>query len=199
MTLLRDIDLRSVVHRRLLAHAWRSPDTLVVDELGLLHGAARVDIAVINGHIRGVELKADADTLSRLPGQISAYGKVVDKATLITTERHVVGAMKLLPLWWGVVVATTSNKGVQFRRLRPERANFGVDPVALASLLWRSEVLAILTSLGCEKNFSRLSRKKLYEELALILPRRKMSEVVRAALKSRKNWRDLSLPLSCDG
>ena len=46
-------------------------------------GAARVDIAVINGHIRGVEIKAEADSLERLPRQVEAYGRVVDRATLI--------------------------------------------------------------------------------------------------------------------
>ena len=35
---------------------------------------------MINGHIRGVEIKAEADTLDRLPRQVAAYGEVVDKA-----------------------------------------------------------------------------------------------------------------------
>src|SRR5688572_26944823 len=95
--MLKDIDLRVATHRRLLSRAWRCPNTLVIDELGLQHGASRIDIAVINGHIRGVELKAEADTLVRLPRQVSSYGLVVDQATLVAADRHLDGAMKLLP------------------------------------------------------------------------------------------------------
>lgn len=190
MGVLRDAELREAVHRRLLSHAWRSADTLVVDELGVLHGAARVDIAVINGHIRGLELKAEADTLSRLPRQIDAYGKVVDRASIITTERHVGGALKLLPPWWGVVTANTTTFGVQFRRLRSERANPDVDISALLALLWRSEALELLSKLSKDNLSQRLSRKELYAELSTLLSKRALSELVRSTLKKRQKWRD---------
>lgn len=54
MVQLRDIDIRSAVKARLLAHALSCQDTRVVEESGLSHGAARVDIAVIDGHIRAM-------------------------------------------------------------------------------------------------------------------------------------------------
>ena len=79
---LRDSDVRKAAYARLLSHARTCPNTLVIDELGLDHGSCRIDIAVINGHIRGLEIKAEADTLDRLPHQVAAYGEVVDKASL---------------------------------------------------------------------------------------------------------------------
>jgi hypothetical protein len=91
---LRDSDIRLAAYQRLLAPARRCADTLIVDELGLQHGAARIDIAVINGHIRGVEIKAEADNLMRLSRQVAAYGYVVDKATLIAAERHLESAVE---------------------------------------------------------------------------------------------------------
>lgn len=66
-TLFKDGDVRRAVYARMLGSAMRSADTLVIDELGLDHGSCRIDIAVINGHIRGLEIKAEADTLARLP------------------------------------------------------------------------------------------------------------------------------------
>jgi hypothetical protein len=69
---LRDNEIREAAHTTLLARARTCPDSIVIDELGLDHGACRVDIAVINGHIRGVEIKADVDVLDRLPGQVAA-------------------------------------------------------------------------------------------------------------------------------
>jgi hypothetical protein len=197
MGVLRDSELREAVHKRLLCHAWRSDDTLVVDELGVLHGAARVDIAVINGHIRGLELKAEADTLGRLPRQVDAYGQVVDRASLITTDRHLDGAIKLLPPWWGIVAAHTTASGVQFRRLRPERANPDVDIKALLALLWRSEALDLLLKLEGSDRAVRMTRKELYAELSTLLSKRELSAHVRSTLKSRQRWRDHRALSSC--
>jgi hypothetical protein len=176
---------------RLLAHARRCADTLVIDELGLSHGAARMDIAVINGHIRGVEIKAEADTLDRLPRQAEAYGRVVDKATLIASERHLLEAEKMLPPWWGLIAAARAKNGsVIFRRVRPERLNREVDPVTLARLLWRTEAASALAALGCEPKLLRSPRAVLYEALADRLPRAKLATLVRTTLKARNNWRD---------
>jgi len=188
---LRDSDVRQAAYRRLLTHAQACPDTLVIDELGLDHGSCRIDIAVINGHIRGVEIKAGADTLERLPRQVAAYGEVVDKALLIVDPKHLASAMTIVPDWWGVMVAERSTtQGVRFRRIRPERANKGIDPLVLARLLWRPEAQAILRSLGVLERELRAPRATLYKMLVDRLPRRRLSQTVREALKARTSWRD---------
>jgi hypothetical protein len=141
---------------------WRA-DTRIVEELGLSHGAARIDIAVINGHIRGIEIKAEADTLFWLPRQVSAYGRGVDLATLIAAERHVdaaaAAAAAQIPDWWGIVEARKTGKGtVAFRRLRDEKVNRGLDPMTLTRLLWRTEVAELLRKLGTEEPLLRSPR-----------------------------------------
>jgi hypothetical protein len=192
---LKDADLRTAALGRLLAHAANAPDTLVVNELGLAHGASRVDIAVINGHIRGVEIKAEADSLERLPRQVAAYGQVVDRATLIADERHLPAALSLLPDWWGVISARrAANGAVVFRRLRAERTNRATDPMTVARLLWREEVRAILEAQGCDARLLRAPRAVLYAELVSRYPKRKLAGLVRAALKDRGNWRDRPRP-----
>jgi hypothetical protein len=193
---MRDGEVRAAAISRLFAHALSCPNTLVVEELGLAHGASRVDIAVINGHIRGVEIKAEADTLARLPGQVAAYGAVVDRATLIVAERHLASSIDVIGPWWGVLVAgRAANGAVTFRRIRGERANPGADPAAQASLLWRSEAVAILSELGCESKVLRAPRAALYAELARRLPRHRLATEVRRRLKARKAWRDQPRPL----
>ena len=193
---LRDSDVRQAAYRRLLTHAQACPDTLVVDELGLDHGSCRIDIAVINGHIRGVEIKAEADTLERLPRQVVAYSEVVDKALLIVGPKHLATALTIVPDWWGVLVAERgTTQGVRFRRVRPERANKGVDPLVLARLLWRPEVQALLRDLGVPERDLRAPREQLYQRLVSLMPLRKLSSAVRTALKSRTTWRDQQ-PLS---
>lgn len=189
-TTLKDMDVRRAAHQRLLGHARRCPDTLVVDELGLEHGASRVDIAVINGHIRGLEIKAEADTLERLPRQVIAYGKVVDRATLIAAERHVVAAIKLLPSWWGIVaVSRATNGAVQFRRLRPERANRELDALTLVRLLWRTEVVEVLRALGYDERTLKSPRAILYPALVASVSQTRLRAIVRETLKAREGWR----------
>lgn len=190
-SLMKDGDVRRAVYARMLGAAVRDADTLVIDELGLDHGACRVDIAVINGHIRGLEIKAEADTLVRLPSQVAAYGAVVDKASLIVAERHLEAARSLLPAWWGVVVAARFGNGeVSLRRIQDERVNRDVDAVTLARLLWRPEAAQILRDLDYAERRLRGPREELYQILAEALPPRLLSARVRQVLKARSMWRD---------
>lgn len=188
--MLRDIDVRYAVHGRLLGHAKRSPDTLVIDELGLDHGTNRIDIAVINGHIRGIEIKAEADNLSRLPQQVVAYGDVVDKASLIVAPRHLEAALGMLPCWWGViVVARGTHSGIVFTRLREERTNRSPSPLMRARLLWRPEAVAMLRELGLPERHLRAPREELYMRLVAEIPGRHLAARVRETLKCRVAWR----------
>lgn len=190
---LRDSDVRQAAYRRLLTHALACPDTLIVDELGLDHGSCRIDIAVINGHIRGVEIKAEADNLDRLPRQVAAYGEVVDKALLIIDPKHLASAMTMVPDWWGVMVAERgSTQQVKFRRVRAERANKGIDPIVLARLLWRPEAQEILRGLAVPERELRAPRATLYQLLVDRLPITRLAHTVRETLKARTTWRDRS-------
>jgi hypothetical protein len=200
MTQVRDAEIRSAARARLLAHARACPDTLVVDELGVQHGSCRIDIAVISAQLRAIEIKAETDTLSRLERQVVAYGLVADRATLIASECHVPQALQRLPEWWGIICARRARcGGIVFRRLRPERVNSNVDPIALARLLWRDEAISILARCGYSARDLRAPRRVLYEHLASAMPVRALGTVVRATLKSRKNWRDRRQPSSDDG
>ncbi|WP_025828521.1 sce7726 family protein [Acetobacter okinawensis] len=188
---IRDCEIRAAAHATLLRRARACPDTIVLDELGVDHGACRVDIAVINGHIRGIEIKADADVLDRLPRQVVAYGAVVDRATLIASPRHIARAMPMLPEWWGVMSAERRPSGkIAFRIVRREHANRSVDALTLARLLWRPEAAAILRALGTTEKRLRQPREELYQMLVEVLPRRVLAERVRHALKIREVWRD---------
>lgn len=192
---LRDQDVRQAAYGRLLSYARACPDTLVIDELGLDHGACRVDIAVINGHIRGLEIKAEADTLERLPRQVVAYGEVVDKASLIVAPRHLKAASAIIPDWWGIVVVDRGvHSGLSFRRIRPERVNRSVEAKVLARLLWRPEAQAILRKLSVSERDLRAPREDLYQRIVQEMSLRQLGRTVRETLKSRSVWRGHPLP-----
>src|SRR5580704_6657611 len=80
-------------------------DVKIIDELGVMHGSARVDMAVVNGIIHGFELKSDLDTLRRLPEQMEAYNSVFDQITLVVGKQHVQEAINAAPEWWGITIA----------------------------------------------------------------------------------------------
>ena len=64
----------------------RHPGTLIIDELPICRHAARADLAVINGHFSGYEIKSDRDTLKRLGSQVDAYCRVFDYVAVVTAQ-----------------------------------------------------------------------------------------------------------------
>lgn len=191
---LRDVDIRRGAHAELLACAHADPNTLVVDELGLNHGGCRVDVAVVNGHIQGIEIKSDVDNLARLSSQIAHYGSIVDCATLVATGGHVGKAGAELPDWWGLVLVTPADGGVAFEQVRPEGVNPGVDAASLVRLLWRAEAVAVLASLGVGGPLLRKPRAFLYEALVERVELDDLRARVRSALKTRSAWRGRARP-----
>lgn len=130
---MNDAEIRESFHRKKLRRHRESPDTLVVDELGLHHGASRADIAVVNGSLMGYEIKSDEDVLTRLPGQVRAYNAVFDRVSIITCARHLPGVRRLVPRWWGITTCSRGPKGaVRFTSKRASRPNPKVEPLSVA-------------------------------------------------------------------
>jgi hypothetical protein len=59
-----DREIRAALHRKKFGALHGRTDTVIVDELGLAHAKARIDIAVINGFVHGFEIKSATDTTS---------------------------------------------------------------------------------------------------------------------------------------
>ena len=194
---MRDFDVRSALHRKVLREHHGDSDTLVIDELGLRHGVSRVDVAVVNGYLHGFEIKSDSDTLERLPSQICIYNSVLDRATLVVGEKHAEKAKVLLPDWWGVKVAFEGPRGgIEFSQEKKPLMNPSIDAVALAELLWKSEAISILRERGTPEAFLRKPRAFLYKHLAEVVELKELRDLIRHKLKSRVRWRGLQQPLS---
>ena len=184
--------IRESFHRQMLSHQHQAPDTLVLNELGLRHGKCRADIAVVNGKLIGYEIKSDEDSLKRLAEQIQVYGAVFDRASLITALKHLDAALSQLPKWWEVIVCEQDSCGdVHFEIWRTGEDNTAIDPVAVAQLLWKTEVVQILETLGESSNLLRERRSVLYQRLAAEVGLAQLQHRVRHCLRSRKNWRHL--------
>ena len=112
---MRDADVRAAVRRRLAIQHVCDNNTLVVEQTGIWSASVRIDIAAFNGELTGVELKSDRDTLDRLPLQADLYGRVFDKLELIMGAKHLEKALKLLPPWWSVTIATQTGSQLALR------------------------------------------------------------------------------------
>jgi hypothetical protein len=186
-----DSDIRLALHSKRLRHQKSRPGTLVIDELGLAHARSRVDVAVINGHIHGYEIKSAQDSLDRLGAQIDIYRQALQKVTIVAARRHLPKIMASVPDWCGVIeVVQGARGGIQLRSIRAARMNPDIDPVMLAHLLWRPEVLDLLSRVGYAPKLLRGPRKQLYEMLCEAMTLRDITAAIRKFMARRQKWRD---------
>lgn len=187
---MKDYQIRTALKYKVLARYMRDPDTRILDELGLRHGAARIDIAVINGIVHGFELKSNQDTLKRLPHQIKIYNSVLDRITLVVGCRHADEAVKIVPEWWGVIIAEMGTRGaMHFLKFRKPRNNPSPDILAVSKLLWRDEALTLLDEIGEANGLLYKPRAMIYARLAEVADPDLIRYRVRHQLKNRIHWR----------
>ncbi|WP_162561529.1 sce7726 family protein [Salinispora mooreana] len=185
---MRDSDIRQALTARLASKHHSKPDTYIRHELGLCAGRTRVDVAVINGHISGFEIKSDEDKLSRLGMQAELYSRVLDRASLVTTDRYLDQASEIVPSWWGVWLAAPGKRAVRIRNVRRGSRNPSPNPFSVAQLLWRDEGLALLRERGNHGGLSKAPRWFVWERLAETLELGELQAEVRRVLRAREDW-----------
>lgn len=195
---MRDIDIRQELHKNYLSHFYQNDsDSKVIDELGICQGESKVDIAVVNGHMWGWEIKSERDTLERLPSQMGMYNKVFDFITIVTNENHLAKIKDLVPEFWGILCVKKFENDFKLENHRSPSKNTLVDPNTLVQLLWKDEALEILEKEGLAKGMKSKSRIHIWNKMAESLTLIEINSYVREYLKKREKWRstDLQLPL----
>jgi hypothetical protein len=188
---MHDYDVRIALRAR-LATDHCSDDSLILDELGLCEGRARVDVALVNGELTGYEIKSETDTLDRWPRQCRRYSQVLDRAWLVTTE-HKLRRVRV-PRWWGLMRIDQAKNGVALAIVRAANVNPKPDPFAIAQLLWHNEALAILERRGQLRGVKSKRRKFAWRRLVDVLTLEELRHEVRAALKTRSRVRAARRP-----
>jgi len=191
---MRDIDIRLALREIMTRRHGNEPDTLIVEELGLCQGIARVDMAVVNGSLHGYEIKSESDTLVRLPGQTDVYNRALDFVTIIAAQTHAHKISTMVPTWWGIWVAVPEVDGLKFQKKREAQQNPDVSAFALAQLLWREEALQALADRHLATGMRGKTREKLWRRLAE-LEVDVLGKIVRQQLKQRgADWRPAPRP-----
>ena len=183
-----DKDIRSALRRKLEDDPLHRGATLI-EELGLLQGDSRIDLAVLNGSLEGYEIKSARDTLKRLDLQIPAYNLVMDYVSIVVSPNHLDSTQALLPEWWGVYLAQYQGPQLVIEEVKQPQENPKVDPNAVVQLLWRDEALDELRRRGQAQGVTKKPRKQVWDRLVQCTTLDELKNVVRETLKSRSDWR----------
>ncbi len=196
---MNDRDIRAVLKEELMRRYAKDNDTLLLDELGIRHGTARIDLVVVNHWLHGYEIKSNGDSLRRLPEQIRIFSSVMDRITLVVGYRHAYDALRMVPEWWGVRLAREGERSgnVVLTSARFPRNNPEVELNAIVALLWRDEALNILDEMGAAKGGRSKSRTDIYRRLVEVSKPEYLCARIRQQLKSREGWRSGAQRMSC--
>jgi hypothetical protein len=185
---MKDPAIRNLLKKTELANFITDPHSKVVEELKLPAAKARIDIAVINGHLHGYEIKGASDTLQRLPSQVNAYSKIFDYLTVVTELKYHERILNVIPEWVGVSVCSDKYGNEEFEIIQPPVLNEHKDAFYIAKLLWREELIDILQSFQIPHK-KKIRSWLLCEAAAYNLDISTLSNVVREKLKVRKDWK----------
>jgi hypothetical protein len=181
------------IRKALVAQLNRPTKTnaLVLEELGIHHGASRIDVARIGKFFEGYEIKSDFDTFHRFESQFIHYVSVFDRITIVVGEKHEKEAVKTTPLWCGIYVANRNPQGViTFKRTRIAAKNPLQDSGALLRLLWKEEAISFLQDFrrNSEVPINQARKSEIYDFLKSAASPKVIRIQVLKRLKSRGNW-----------
>lgn len=184
-----DRDIRAKLRASYLEKYYNDDNSKVVEELPLYYGAARIDIAVINGAFHGYEIKSDRDTLDRLPDQLAIYSQIFDYVTVISGPKHVPHLEDFLPNFCGLMVVEKVGKEAKIEVAIPPQLSNERNGYMIASLLWKDEAVTLLNSLGVIKGIKTKRKDQLWTMLQETLTVEELGEKVRVMLRARSDWR----------
>ncbi|SFB71668.1 hypothetical protein SAMN04487907_101232 [Zunongwangia mangrovi] len=198
---MKDIDIRLELHSNYLSSFYKhDPDSVIIDELGICQGSSKIDIAVVNGHLWGWEIKSEKDNLKRLPSQIQYYNKVFDYVTIVVGRNHLEEVKEMVPEFWGIMEAKNQKgNSLSIKSVRNCKLNPKIEAISLAQLLWKNETLEILERLGKDRGYKSKPRRALWQRLTEVLSLEELNSEVRSYLKNRKGWRTTDQQLVLSG
>lgn len=182
---LSDPEIRSELRALLQELHSVDEETVLLEELGICQGRARIDLAVVNGVIHGYEIKSDRDNLRRLRKQVGIYNKVVDKATLVVGCAHLSESLALVPDWWGVMQVEARAGEVHFETVRRACVNPQVEVRSLVELLWRDAAISLLDQKDATWGVRSKPRRMVWDRICEQFEKHEIATAVRNQLRFR--------------
>lgn len=148
-------------------------------------GRARADaVMVTESALCGIEIKSDADTYARLPGQVREYDKYFDFNFAVVGLSHVSHIEEHLPPYWGVITAERIENGLDFYIMRRPSRNPHREMARKVSLLWRPEMENILVRTH-RPSFRGYSKARVISRLKELFTEQELDRLISDALFER--------------
>ena len=157
---LNDATIREALLRKL--ERQKSRPRAVIEELHVHNGKAIADVVTLHSEAHCYEIKGATDRIERITAQGVYYNAAFRRITLVTTECNLRRALRLVPRFWGIMVAIVDGVAVRFRHVRAARLNPNFEKQSAAMTLWKSEMLELVPESGTE----RMPRRRLAQLIA---------------------------------
>ena len=184
---MKDPHIREILRQTLLQPYINDRDSKVVEEMKLPLAKARIDMAVINGHLHAYEIKSASDNLLRLGGQIDGYQKIFDYVTVVIENKHYGKVYEYLPTWVGLCICSDTGGEGRITYIREPSLNKSQSPFHLAQLLWHDELVELLI----DQNIPHKKNDRnwiLCKTIINNIPLETLTRLVREKLKARTDW-----------
>lgn len=137
--MLRDADIREPLFDFLEATYGK---TRILEEKTI--GSSRADVVMITqSAIYGLEIKSDADSYTRLAGQIKDYDIFYDYNYIVIGTTHAAHIKEHVPEYWGIITVEEVGKDIDFYIFRKPLPNPNVKIKRQMGMLWRPEIAVV--------------------------------------------------------
>lgn len=107
-------------------------------------GKSRADVVMVTAYdLVGIEIKSDADTYTRLSGQVKDYDKYYDRNIVVVGSSHALHIEEHVPDHWGIITVELIDDSFDFYILRSPGVNPNLNLKNKLRLLWRPELYSL--------------------------------------------------------
>ncbi|MDD2791403.1 MAG: sce7726 family protein [Sulfurimonas sp.] len=158
----------------------------IIEELSVHNGNAIADVVTLHNEAHCYEIKGDGDKIERILTQGEYYNLSFRKITLVTTNKHLQRAIKLAPVFWGIMVAEEVENKIILKYIRKAKNNPDFDKSVALLTLWKDEMLNLVQTKT--KQDTKKSRAILAELIAGSKRKMELSQDITLTLLDRQHF-----------
>ncbi|WP_085647973.1 MULTISPECIES: sce7726 family protein [unclassified Pseudomonas] len=158
-------------------------DAVIINEMVVANWTRRADIAIANGRLYGFEIKSEADSLKRLPGQIESFSNHFDKVTIVAASKFINQVKEEYPSEIGILEAYRIQGTVKIKQVRAGKLIEIKDHASLGNLITKLELSRILKSYSTPHTVT--DAKNILIEKTKTMPTKVFKQYVLSCIKAR--------------
>ena len=139
---------------------------------------------ILPDKICGIEIKSDADSYTRLAGQVRFYDRFFDENSVVVGSPHARHAAEHVPAHWRIISVELINGKVDFYQLREAKPNPKAKLKNKLSFLWKKELAHIQAKNKLPK-YTNKSKSFIAQKLIEKVPEKLLHEQISEELFER--------------